>query len=87
MLATFKDWERPWRGSYRTRMDNKPLDRSPSLKMIQDPEKREALSSLVELVWIARKYVPEHDRTIEYIHAIEVLTKAGVDPDEFFDGN
>ena len=68
-------------------MDNKPLNRSPSLMMIQDPEKREALSAIVELVWITRKYVPEHNRTIEYIHALGVLAKAGVNPDEFYNAD
>jgi len=66
-------------------MDNTPEQRSPSLQAIADPAKRAALSAIVELVWITRKYVPEYERTIEYIHAIKVLNDAGVNPDEFFD--
>jgi hypothetical protein len=84
-LAVYRSWMRPWRGYGRVRMDNRPEDRSPSLMAIKDDNQRAALSVLVEMVWLAKKYVPEYERTLEYIHAREVLYKSGVNPDEFFD--
>lgn len=65
-------------------MDNKPIDKNLSLQHVKDPDKREALSVIVELMHLTKKYAPENDRTLEYLHAIEVLEKAGVDPYHFF---